>query len=293
MAFSASPVFVIHRYRDDIYKVVEFKGDRDPDRVFLRDKDVQHHDVKLDCNFSRARSMVLQYALCNPWEYFFTGTLDPEKFNRFDLGSFQDKLMQFIRDKRKKYHSKFQVLLVPEHHKDGAWHIHGLVHDLPLDVLSPFVSPAPRKLIDGGFLNWRDYQEKFGFCSMARIKDPTATAFYITKYVDKDLSSRSGDLGKHLYFHSRPLKKAERASEVYLFNKQLDGFCEQEYDFCKVGMVEDKTWSFPYVWDGADCVDVIPLEKRFAPLQPESAFNPFEIDSDYEQLSLSHFGGMV
>ena len=60
--------------------------------------------------------MVLQYALCNPWDYFFTGTIDRTKFNRFDLATYQSRLSQFIRDKRKKYHSQIQFLLVPEHH---------------------------------------------------------------------------------------------------------------------------------------------------------------------------------
>ena len=152
-----SPAYRIHQYREDIYKIVAFKGNRDPDKVYVRDREEdQRNEAKLDSNFSRARSMVLQYALCNPWEYFFTGTLDQTKFNRYDLDTFQAKLSQFIRDKRKAYHAKFQVLLVPEHHKDGAWHIHGLVHALPDDVLCAFAPPAPQKLIDGGFLNWPD-----------------------------------------------------------------------------------------------------------------------------------------
>ena len=83
---AVSPAYTIHRYRDDIYKVVAFKGNRDPDVMYVRDREEQqHNDAKLDSNFSRARSMVLQYALCNPWDYFFTGTLDREKMDRYDL----------------------------------------------------------------------------------------------------------------------------------------------------------------------------------------------------------------
>lgn len=281
-----SPAYTIHQYREDIYKVVAFKGNRDPDRVFIRDReDNQRNETKLDSNFSRARSMVLQYALCNPWEYFFTGTLDQAKFNRYDLDTFQAKLSQFIRDKRKAYKAKFQVLLVPEHHKNGAWHIHGLVHDLPEGVLSEFAFPAPQKLIDGGFLNWPDYMHKFGFCSLAPIRNPVATAYYISKYVSKDLAQRESDLGKHLYFHSRPLKKAEKASDVYLYNPGLDGLCTHEYDFCKVGMVQDAPWYFPYVWDGAEVPEEEPLEPK--PIQdPLQGFQPWTVDPFYEQLKI-------
>lgn len=281
---SISPFYTIHRYREDVYKVVAFKGNRDPDFVYLRDREEQaHYDNKLDSNFSRARSMVLQYALCNPWDYFFTGTLDRTKIDRYDLDTYASRLMQFVRDKRKKYTAKFQVLLIPEHHEDGAWHMHGLVHGLPEEVLSPFAPPAPKKLIEGGFLNWSDYMEKFGFCSLAPIRDPIATAYYVSKYISKDLSRRAGDLGKHLYFHSRPLKKAEKASDIYLYNPGLEGFCTQEYDFCKVGMVQNVPWYFPYVWEGSD-FPCEPLNPE--PVFPSSDFHPSEIDPFYEQMKI-------
>lgn len=118
-----SPAYSIHEYRPDIYKVVAFKGRRDPDAVYVRDPAEQkHYDFKLDCNYSRARNMVLQYALCNHWDWFFTGTLDKEKYNRHDLDRFSKDLTQFIRDKRKVYGTQVQYLLIPEHHADGAWH---------------------------------------------------------------------------------------------------------------------------------------------------------------------------
>ena len=288
MSISAAPLYTIHQYREDFYKVVCFKGNRNPDKVYLRDREEQRQNYcKLDSNFSRARSMVLQYALCNPWDYFFTGTLDRQKFNRYDLDTFASKLMQFIRDKRKKYNAKFQVLLVPELHQDGAWHIHGLIHGLPGEVLCRFAPPAPRKLIEGGFLNWPDYMHKFGFCSLAPIRDPIATAFYITKYVSKDLSRRSGDLGKHLYFHSRPLKHAEKASDVYFYNHDLDAYCTEDHDFCKTGMVENVPWYFPYVWDGAEAPET-PLFPSLV-RDPLKDFHPWEVDPFYEQERIPGF----
>ena len=178
-------MYSIHRYTDEIYKVVAFKGHRDPDFACLREE-AQHYDTKLDNSFSRARSMVLQYALCNPWDYFFTGTLDQRLADRYNLDRYAKRLMQFIRDKRKKYNASFQVLLVPELHQDGAWHIHGLIYSLPASALRPFRYPEPQKLIDGGFLNWPDYQRAFGFCSLAPIRDRVATAYYVTKYIIED-----------------------------------------------------------------------------------------------------------
>lgn len=85
-----------------MFKVVAFKGNRNSDTFFLRSReDQQKNDTKLANNYSRARSMILQYALCNPWDYFFTGTLDRTKYNRYQLDRYSAQLMQWIRDKRK------------------------------------------------------------------------------------------------------------------------------------------------------------------------------------------------
>lgn len=273
-----------------MFKVVAFKGTRDPDAVFVRTKEEQQsNDNKLANNFSRARSMVLQYALCNPWDYFFTGTLDKSKYDRYNVDKFMNDLSQFVRDKRKKYDAKFQVLLIPEHHANKAWHVHGLIYGLPEEVLRHFRPPEPKHLIDGGFLNWEDYQNKFGFCSLAPIRNQVATAYYITKYISKDLSQRAGDLGKHLYFHSRPLRKAVAVSDVYAYEPQLESYCTENYDFCKTGMVENANWFFPYQWEFVDVRDVQPLyPTQPKPVQdPLQDFDPATIDPFYEQIKIA------
>lgn len=245
----AKPDYVIHGYTEEIYKVIRFKRsayDGPPSLAKLHKDDQKENSTKLDNNFSRARSMLLQYALCNPWDYFFTGTINKEWYDRMNLERYYTVLSQWIRDKRKEYKTTVQYLLVPERHKDGAWHIHGLLHGLPPEKLSAFVSGIhPKKLVDGKYVNWGDYAEKFGFCSLGVVRDPFATAFYVAKYLDKDIGGRSADLGKHLYFHSRPLKTAQAVAEAYGSQPELDRYINREYPFCAVGMVLDAEWSFP------------------------------------------------
>lgn len=287
---SISPLYTIHAYREDLFKVVAFKGVRDPDFIKLRADPVKN-DNKLANNYSRARSMVLQYALCNPWEYFFTGTLDQQKYNRYNLDRFMVNLSQFVRDQRKKWDSQIQVLLIPEQHKDGAWHVHGLIHDLPEAAIADFRYPAPKKLIENGFRNWPDFQRKFGFCSLGQIRNVIGTAFYVSKYISKDMSQRGRDLGKHLYFHSRPLKTAASASEVYGWNPQLDSFCVNDYDFCRTGFAFKQPWYFPYVWEYSDYdLSLIVSEVDVDPLQEElRSFDPSLIDPCYEQLKIDGY----
>ena len=73
---------------------------------------------------TRARSKVRDIALCNPFTYFFTWTLSPDEIDRYDAEVVKRKLTTFLRNKT--YRNGFRYLLVPELHKDGAIHFHGL-----------------------------------------------------------------------------------------------------------------------------------------------------------------------
>lgn len=276
------PLYSIHGYREDFYKVVAWK--RSPNAWLFSPKEHEHYEEKLRSSFSRARSMVLQYGLCNEWDYFFTGTLDEQKFgSRFDVERYHKRFMQWIRDQRKAYGCKFDVLLVPEHHKDGAWHVHGFVHGLPQSAIGDFPENAPRHLREEGFVNWPDYMAKFGWCSLAPIKDPIACAFYVSKYISKELSDRAGETGSHLYWASRPLKRAQHMSDVYVPTPALDRCCDREYDFCKTGFV-NADWTFPYDFDGVDIVDESPMFPVVR--DPLEDFDPRTVDPFYEQTSL-------
>lgn len=247
---TVKPDYVLHSYTESIYKLVRFKRSYGEFLSMKKlDKSLQvSNDQKLKNNLSRARSMVLQYALCNPWDYFFTGTIDKTKYDRFDLGVYASALSQWIRDRRKEYGTQIQYLLVPERHKDGAWHIHGLLANIPEDKLSRFIPGVhPQRLVDGDYWDWSDYRKKFGFCSIGLIRDPVGCSFYISKYISKHLDSDNCDcdaLGRHLYFHSRPLSTAKKVASAYGSHLDLDRYLTTDYTFCSVGMIFDKDWTF-------------------------------------------------
>lgn len=171
---------------------------------------------KLNNNISRAKKMVLEYALCNDWDFFITLTLDPKKYNRSDLKTFIKDLGQFIRDSRKKHQTDIKYLLIPELHKDGQnWHIHGLIRGLSWNDIEPH---PVKKLSDKGYFNWVSYAKKFGFCSIGAIKDPVKVSMYVTKYLSKDLDKSVTEVNSKLYYNSRGLKTAEVVSEGRLLN---------------------------------------------------------------------------
>lgn len=153
---------------------------------------------------SRAKREINELALCNEWEWFFTGTLDPRKWDRNDLDVYAKKFGSWLNQKNRKLRAQgkpsITYLIVVEKHKDGAWHIHGLLHNVPQEEIQP--SPVNAK-----YKTWTPYSDKFGFASMDRIKNRNKLANYITKYVSKDVGNTGK--GRNSYYCSKRLKRAE------------------------------------------------------------------------------------
>lgn len=244
------PNYSVKFYRDGLYKLVRFHRSLvphlpDDSSVVGRDREDKASDEKFLSALSRARSVVLQIALCNEWDYFFTGTLDAAKWDRHSLDTFYAAFSQWIRDQRKKYSCKIQYCFIPELHKDGAWHIHGFLRGLPESQLMPFVRGVhPLKLVEHGFLNWPGYERKFGFCSLGRIRDGIGAAFYVTKYITKDVCGSSFELGSHIYRASIGLNRAVSLGYVFGRYADLDSRISHVGEFCDTAWIDDVSWSF-------------------------------------------------
>lgn len=241
----ARPDYTVKFYREDFYKLIRFRRS-DPSAISLVDKTpTGEGEGKLSNNLSRARSVVFQLCVCNDWDWFFTGTLDRRKFDRFSLDGFRKSLAQWIRNLNKKSGFDVKYVLVPEKHKDGAWHMHGLLRGIPSSELSRFVHGVhPERLVDGDYWNWQRYSDKFGFCSLGAVRDPVACSFYLQKYLTKDMSRTSSDYGRHLHFASHRLRRAVPMVDIYGRRSALDAYITAEYDFCATGYVQGVDWRF-------------------------------------------------
>lgn len=262
------PTYRIFHFRGGIYKLVKFK--RKSVYVYhgQRRSDEPKHENKLDSSISRTKKIVLEVALCNQWEYFCTFTLSKDKHDRHNLIAWRETFFQWLRDQRKKG-LDIKYLLVPERHKDGAWHMHGLFSGIGTELVTFKEEQknglkVPKKLIDGGFYDWPAYRKKFGFCSFAHVRNSVAVSFYTLKYITKDVAESSQKVGLHLYYASRGLNRSSVHSEVYYNSTYLDSFLENDYQFCRTGMTKVKDnfdWTF-----GLEYMDIEPL---FAPDQTE------------------------
>ena len=287
MAFSdvVRPDYSVKYFRPGFYKLVHFK--RSPigfsgKPTENKAKGIEKHEASI----SRARSVVFQLAMCNSWEYFFTGTLNPEWHDRHNLDRFRSAFAQWIRDQRKKYRSNIRYVFGAERHKDGAWHLHGLLSGIPQDRLSRFVPGIhPRRLVDGDYLNWGDYAKKFGFCSLGPVHDEVGCAFYLEKYLTKDVERSVSDLSAHTYTCSRGLCRAVPFGQIYGYRSELSKYLTDDYEFCACGYVRNVNWVFWCEYcEADDFVDLaVPLD--LAPAVPSASVSCPE----WEQMVLEIF----
>lgn len=264
------PSYTIHKYTDQIYKIVHFKTPR----IFVErsekcDRSPKGNSEKLDASISRAKRVCLEIGLCNHWDWFCTFTLDKTKYDRHNLGAWYKDFSQWIRDQRKKTGCRIRYLLIPELHQDGAWHMHGFMEDLP-DTVSfaelRFIYgwKVPDKLVSGDYRCWVDCHNKFGYCSLGRLKNPVAAGFYVTKYISKSFSETTLAVGAHLYYASHGLMRASLHCCVYGERPELHRWLSNKYEFVETGMtfLEDNLdWSFAldYAPD-----KLVPLDQAYA-----------------------------
>lgn len=213
---------------------------------FKRGRDV--NDEKLNNNIARARTRVFEYAICNNFDYFITLTVNGDLLNRYNLKEYIKKLGQFIRNYRRDYGVDIQYLLIPEKHKNGAWHMHGLIKGIPKNHLH---------INEHGYLDWQEYKEKFGYCSIDKVKNQEAVSKYITKYLRKSFDTGGGVTEKEskLYYSSRGLKRPIKKKEGILSSSQLEKIpFTYDNDYVRTGILTKQQYEQVLLMLDADII---------------------------------------
>lgn len=158
------------------------------------------NDIERACKVSqnRAKNKIYDYARSNDFEYFITLTFDPLKVDSFDYSVCTKKLSKWLEHLKSRYAPDLKYLVVPELHKSGRYHFHGLFGNCG-DIA--FVDSG-KTTLDGNIIyNIGNY--KMGFTTATKILDMSKTATYIGKYITKELSGHLKN--KKHYWNSRNL----------------------------------------------------------------------------------------
>ncbi len=147
---------------------------------------------------ARARKQLFDYVACNPFDYFITLTQDAAKVgDRYDYKEAVYRLGVWLDNRVRRNGLKY--VIVPEKHKDGAIHWHGLVTQNGIKLAdSGHKDKAGRKIYN--IVNWR-----FGFTTAVKLDgNYSRVAGYVTKYIKKDMDA--GTIGGRYFLHGGALQ---------------------------------------------------------------------------------------
>lgn len=168
--------------------------------TLVPDSPVRDPERSARSSMCRTKNRVYYLARSNVWDWFVTLTFDPDKVDSLDYDSCVKKLSVWLTVCRRKCPG-IRYLMVPELHKSGRYHFHGLFADC--GALG-FTDSGKR---DGSHVIYNIGSYKLGFSTATEVTDPRRVTQYIGKYITKDLCAVSS--GRKRYWASRSLCQAE------------------------------------------------------------------------------------
>lgn len=164
-----------------------------------RQKGKKSEDQDMMRSMRRARANLRRLALSNQFRWFVTLTLDGLKIDRYDGAAITKRLNQWCSNMVQRNGLKY--ILVPEQHKDGAWHFHGFFSDCV-------------KAVDSGHKDAHGHpvynlpEWTYGFTTAIELYGDYAGAVaYVCKYIGKQEGQRP--LGRW-YYSGGALAKPEK-----------------------------------------------------------------------------------
>ncbi len=176
----------------------------------------------LEKSINRTKTKISDYVLCNNFSHFATFTFSPEKVkDRHDFVEMSSLLKNWLKTEQQNHERnhgfKFKYLIVPERHKDGAWHFHALLENYQnacADFYSsknPFITVSEIKTAKR--FAYRKYIVRYtlGRSEIAPFRDKTKMANYIKKYITKSLMIEPN---VKRFWASRNLEKPELLENI-------------------------------------------------------------------------------
>lgn len=143
----------------------------------------------------KVKTKIKDYVLCNDFDTFWTMTFNSE---RYDYEVAFEKLSKWLAKMRRKY-GKFRYIVIPEIHKDGAIHFHGVFGGFRGVLVDSGVRHQNVKVF-----NCNDW--KYGFTTITRMRSKEKCANYVTKYFTKQMQETVVGKGQKKYWCSKGLE---------------------------------------------------------------------------------------
>ena len=237
--FIVRSVHNILKEYDDYYHLIEFNESR----LFVTSKNVFRRSSKQidlksyipkESSLLRTKSVVKDLVLCNDFELFCTFTFNPQRVDSFNLSLVWRVLSNWLKSQKKeskKIGLDFKYLVIPEKHKSGRFHFHGL-----LSGYSGVLRDSG-KISSTGRIIYNISSYRSGFTTAVQIDSKEAVSNYITKYITKDFIT---DFNQRRFFASRNLARPSKCINSTKMNDVLPIFKKviRSDDFCVESIID-------------------------------------------------------
>ena len=230
---------------------------------FLTNEENDEEKDYLEKSINRTKTKISDYILCNNFTHFVTFTFDPSNSkvkneeNRKDLLKMSKLLITWVNSEQinhfRRHGHRFGYLIVPERHKNNAWHFHAVFQGYKNEIEDFYSSKNKYLTVDEirsknkKPKNQRGFLPRYtlGRSEIAPVKDKFRMSSYIKKYITKELINEKY---KKRYWASRNLKLPEvienivesstKIPKMYLFSK---------YDYHKVYIIPKNSEYFSFL----------------------------------------------
>lgn len=200
--------YVMNPFDKSIVPNTEFPKE-DTEKSSISDSDIIH-------SLNRTKNKIYTYARCVKWDWFVTFTFSNEKTDRYDYDECSRLVRRWLNNQRRNA-PDLQYLVVPEQHKDGAWHFHGLL----ANTGSMKFSDSEKKDKKGNRIyNMSKWSN--GFTTATAVTDIYKVSKYVGKYITKELCEMTK--GKQRYFVSQNMPNPQEF--VFFFDENQEDVLE-------------------------------------------------------------------
>lgn len=230
---------------------------------FLKNEENDEENDYLQKSINRTKTKISDYILCNNFTHFITFTFDPKNSkvkteeNRHDLLKMSKLLITWVNSEQinhfRRHGHRFGYLIVPERHKNNAWHFHAVFQGYKNEIEDFYSSKNKYLTVDEirsknkkpknqrGFLP----RYKLGRSEIAPIKDKTKMSNYIKKYITKELINEKY---KKRYWASRNLKTPEIIENIVESSTTISKeYLLKEYDYHKIYIIPKDSEYFRFL----------------------------------------------
>lgn len=205
------------------------------DNEIVNDKlgNLERKERSKQVSLNRTKQSIYSLAYNNKWDWFVTLTFSPEKVNRSNYNEVVKKFSKWLNNFKTRKAPDLKYILIPEPHKNGGYHFHGLIANCPEDCFTDsgrvFLNKkAYKRTKDNSIYPWIYNMSAwtYGWTTATKVVSNAKCVSYMTKYITKELCQVAEN--KRRYLASTNLDRVVK-EYLNLPLEQIDDFIIKAY----------------------------------------------------------------